>query len=758
MSVASPDLSSLGQAALRLARLGLRVFPCHTPRDGGCSCGDPKCDDVGKHPRTVRGLKDATTDPARVFSWWLEWPDANIGVRTGEGLLIVDIDGDEGRATWAKLCAEWGLPPIETARVLTGKGDHLYLRTSEVLSNTVRALGPGVDTRAVGGYAIAPPSLHVSGRQYVWDQGSGPELIADAPPALIAAASKPRPEASEPAPGGTTFVKGGRNKALFSIACSMRRKGLDVGSILAALLGLNASACKPPLDEVEVRRIVQSSGKYPPGGASSARPSNDATPDHPDEQGGGRASKAGRLLELLAAPPLVQSPTGRVFAEIDGGAVPLDGAAWASWGAAQYQARYGGVVSGGLIKDCTRVLLGRAQRVAPVPLRVGERDGVVWLDLGPEAGAVALSPGAGEDALPPAFHRPSGTQPLEVPVEVQSDEESAAVLAELQALLGYEGHTWVCCLAWMMACLRPDAPYPVLALRGEEGSGKSTLARALRLLVDPRRPETLTVPKGNEALRNLAISAEHNHILFYDNLNTIDGDLSDAFCRLATGDGLAIRSLYSDRDQVTFEASRPVLFTSVTQVLLRPDLLDRTLLVTLPHRASRGDTPQLLAKVAALRPRVLGALVWACRRAFERLYQVEAPAVRMRTPAAWGEAAAPALGLPAGAVGEAYLASKREAVAIGAEDPMVEALLGYLPPGTKVSLTYRQLLAELTARAWGSERPPPWWPKDGKPLQAALARLRGTLRAFGVEWTVTEQGHDKTKFLHMVRKRPPPAG
>ena len=82
----------LGAAALAYARLGYRVLPLDHPvstnvsqgRGMLCSCGDPACGAVGKHPLTVHGLKDATSDPARLDAWWQRWPQANIGLVTGE--------------------------------------------------------------------------------------------------------------------------------------------------------------------------------------------------------------------------------------------------------------------------------------------------------------------------------------------------------------------------------------------------------------------------------------------------------------------------------------------------------------------------------------------------------------------------------------------------------------------------------------------------------------------------------------------------
>ena len=85
---------ALIESALHYARRGRAVFPVHTVRRGRCSCGQAHASDprqVAKHPRTERGLLDATTDDAMVKRWWTECPDANVAIRPspaphGEGV------------------------------------------------------------------------------------------------------------------------------------------------------------------------------------------------------------------------------------------------------------------------------------------------------------------------------------------------------------------------------------------------------------------------------------------------------------------------------------------------------------------------------------------------------------------------------------------------------------------------------------------------------------------------------------------------
>ena len=172
-----------GPFALTLAAHGLRVLLLHAVHDGLCTCGDPSCKHPGKHPRFTGGWKTATTDEATIRRWFAQYPDSNIGIATGavNGLVILDIDprhgGDE---SLRRLCAEYGLT-LDTPAVRTGgDGAHYYFKHPGGSITSRVGLYPGIDIRADGGYVVAPPSLHKSGKRYAWEPGSGLDDVAPA--------------------------------------------------------------------------------------------------------------------------------------------------------------------------------------------------------------------------------------------------------------------------------------------------------------------------------------------------------------------------------------------------------------------------------------------------------------------------------------------------------------------------------------------------------------------------------------------------
>lgn len=257
------------ELALSYAARMWPVAPAHNMTPRGCSCGGSRSCSPGKHPRTVHGLEDATTDENQIREWWSKWPDANVMIRTGmvgdRCLVVLDIDpkhnGDE---SLQMLEARHGVLPM-TPRAITGSGgQHFFFWSSKPVRNSTSKLAEGIDTRGVGGYVIAAPSTHESGANYVWDAGAHPDDIplAEAPDWLVAIVGKP--SVAERLPVANAFIEGGRNNALAKLAGSMRRGGVSQKGIEAALLHENDARCRPPLDPREVQNIARSIARYEP--------------------------------------------------------------------------------------------------------------------------------------------------------------------------------------------------------------------------------------------------------------------------------------------------------------------------------------------------------------------------------------------------------------------------------------------------------------------------------------------------------------
>jgi hypothetical protein len=254
----------LKEAALIYVEAGFSIIPLHWKiAKNKCSCGRGDCASPAKHPLTQHGLKDASNDPAQVKAWWKQYPKANIGVCTGQasnGLTVIDFDEGSDPASLILSAA--------TLRVQTGSGFHLWFKSDQEIRNSAGKLGQGIDIRGWGGYVVAPPSVHHSGRIYTF---ANQEQISFFPSDVLAKLIGSESESEDPdlvlsyAPDIVDFApEGSRNDFLTKIGGKLRRQGFSPTEIESTLLATNLQRCSPPLADKEVRQIARSVGRYQP--------------------------------------------------------------------------------------------------------------------------------------------------------------------------------------------------------------------------------------------------------------------------------------------------------------------------------------------------------------------------------------------------------------------------------------------------------------------------------------------------------------
>jgi len=400
----------------------------------------------------------------------------------------------------------------------------------------------------------------------------------------------------------------------------------------------------------------------------------------------------------------------------------------------------------GSFLEAVAVLEGEAMRGPPrdVHVRVAEFNGALHLDLGDNLGRTVEIRTSGwklrHDAEGPAFWRPKCQRPLPVP-------ERGGSVSELRAVLNVDDDSFALAAAWLVAALRPGRPAPLLVLEGPQGTAKTMSTEILRSVVDPTAAPVRAAPKNED---DLVVSARSSHVLAYDNLSGIAPELSDAFCRLATGGGIAKRALYTDAEEVVLEAMRPVILNGIDVSPERADLLDRSIVLTLRPIAqdARRTSADVRAELVRLRPRVLGALLDAVVVALRNEDSVQGPFPRMADFCRFATAAEPALGLPSGTV--ARLLEEQRALGssrIAESHPLARALFEWVAK-RGASAAYRwkgpatQLLDELTTLVGPERARVAGFPRAPHTLSRTLRRLAPVLGEQGI--TVDADGHEGT--------------
>ena len=374
----------------------------------------------------------------------------------------------------------------------------------------------------------------------------------------------------------------------------------------------------------------------------------------------------------------------------------------------------------------------RGEAREPRPRLCRGADGAVWLDLGgPDWRLVRISADGwrlvGGADVP--LLRPSGVLALPEP------RRTPGALGALRGLLNVcADHDFRLVVAWLVAALHPEGPYPVLAVDGEQGSAKTSFCKGLRRLVDPNLADVRALPKEE---RDLRIAAASGRVVALDNLSGLDGAMADALCRVATGGGFGERALFTNGDEYIVHVCNPVLLNGIPSLLARGDLADRAIAVTLPAIPDERRRPEaeLWAEFEAAQSGVVALLLDGLALALRDAPGLRLPRLpRMADFAKVACAAAPAFGWAAEDMLAALEENRAGAVAGVIEaDAVAMAVQAVAEERARWMGTASELLAEVNLRTPAERQRERDWPKDATRLSVRLRRVAPALRRAGVE-------------------------
>ena len=497
-------------------------------------------------------------------------------------------------------------------------------------------------------------------------------------------------------------------------------------------------------------QLVQSAQPWT-GPASSAEV---PTSEGGETSGGGRrTSQRDEVLALLDDFELWHSPDRVAYASIK---VSGHTENWAVrsrdfkiWLSGEVFARTGRAAGSQMLEDALRVMEAQAihkgRQHTPF-LRVGwvsQQD--IFIDLGrPEWSAVKITSSGWSVVYAPdvKFVRAPAMAAMPVP-------ESAETIEDLRAIANLRSDgEFQLLVSWLIAAMRPEGPYPILAVNGEQGSSKSTLSRLARMLVDPNAAPIRSCPKDE---RDLVSMARNSWVIVLDNISDLPGWLSDGLCRIATGGGFSSRELYSDAGESIFQGQRPIILNGIPDFAGRADLADRCIMLNLPSipEDKRRAESDFWADFDERSPRIFGALLDGVSGAMRRWDTTVLKTMpRMADFARWACAGEYSLGWNDGNFMDAYAANRKAAVENSIEaDPVIEAVR-LLANDRDFEGSATALLLALEGFVADSIKCSRYWP-TAHSLKKRLQRGQAPLRTIGIILDLDRRatGSDRTRLI-----------
>jgi hypothetical protein len=672
----------------------------------------------------------------------------NIGLLLGPpsgGLIDVDLDCDEAIALGPVF-----LPDTDMAHGRSGEITHYWFRCDAPTGDPVRYLAPDgttlVELRGRAGLqTMVPPSIHPEGEPLAWRKEGEPAIVtatdlrqavAKIAGAALLARHWPRNgsrhAASLALEGALLRARWAPQDARHFIQAAAHAAGdeewkdraSDPDATKAKLDAGDKIPGVPRLKELFDTKTVAKLCEWL-GLDSSNRPG-----PQPNVLGE-KVSQVQKLLELVIF-DLFHSD-GIAYVEMSSCAVPVRNAPFRDYLVGEFYRSEHKAPSEKSVRDAIATIEARARTEGEersVFLRCAGQDGARYVDLADStARAIKIDVAGWEIVRPPplAFVRPSGLRSLPEP-------QDGGSLDEFRALINVgDDQQWALTLAWLLFVLVGDGPYPILCVHGEQGSAKSTFTKSIRALVDPHAAALRTLPDN---LRDLAVAAGGSYVLAFDNVSVVKQEISDALCQMATGGSFATRKLYTDAEEQIFTAKRPVILNGIEEVGRRSDLLERSILMSLPTipQEDRFTEEDFREAWAQAYPRIFGALLRAAAATLAALPNVRpARLLRMADFYRFACAAETALGLPGGIIAAALEENAAKTHAVALEQSPIYSALGFVLDAGPFEGTASQLLEKLNHAANRKFLEKPiTWPKDASRLSGMLNRMAPDLRAIGI--------------------------
>lgn len=682
-----------------------------------------------------------------IQKWFIENPDANIGIVTGKisGLVVIDVE--KGGNTK-------GYPPTVICKS-GGDGWHFYYKypsAGEYKSKTrIKEL---TDIKADGGYIVAPSSIHPSGKEYEWAAAPLDVDLIEIPKGLfendVQDDTRSAKSIKEIEDG---VAKGRRNEAATVYAGRLLvnfKKAQWESGAWPKLIEWNKKN-NPPLEEKELRSVFESIAKKEEMKKAAEK----------DEDGNTR--QIDLLKELVCSDKKIevfqdQLEEAYVNVEINGHRenIRCHSERFKSWIIKKFWDRFNEIPGSENVSKVIALLQAEATfggNKNELWSRIAIRNDEIWYDLvNKKWQAIRIDKNGWEivDDAPILFKR-NFVQDEQV---VPEKGGNAKDLLDFVPIKGVSQR-----LLFLVSTIVNFFPHIARAIqmyKGPQGSAKSTSARLEKKLIDPAKMELITLHKE---IRELAQQLDQHYLLPFDNITSLNSSTSDALCRAITGGGFSKRKLYTDSDNVIFTFKRAMSLNGINTVGNKPDLLDRSIIFNLERIEEKDRRPDddFWAEFERQKPRILGGIFDVLSEALKILPDVKIDRLpRMADFAKCGSAVAQALGYSQEDFLEAYSENlgwqNEHAIE---ESPVASTILIFAgEDGFEWEGTSSELLKRLKtiASAEEIEVNSRIFPKSPSALSRRINEVKTNLLSEGIEIEKTSQRDWNIKNVGKCRK------
>lgn len=217
---------------------------------------------IGENKKPLIGWKKYQTEKAteeQIRKWFKKFPEANVGIVTGviSGIVVVDVEaGGSTEGLSGTVIANTG-----------GGGWHFYFKHPGFeIKNSTKIIRDLTDIRGDGGYVVAPPSRHKSGKNYEWSVSPDIADFAELPAWILEKTKKPTQKKIDRSNLlSKSIPEGARNTTAAQVAGKILHDlpaELWESSGWVAFKNWNENQNKPPLKEIELRKVWESIKKY----------------------------------------------------------------------------------------------------------------------------------------------------------------------------------------------------------------------------------------------------------------------------------------------------------------------------------------------------------------------------------------------------------------------------------------------------------------------------------------------------------------